>query len=95
MQGVVSVVVCKGDLFCRTGLDFFIGVIHIASRITKSAQEDDNVCKVFGALLQFALFSSSAWYFALAIDLLFSIRNPFRYNCVFGKLLLSTCSTVY
>jgi len=75
------------DLFCRTGLDLIIGAIHIASRISNSAQEDNTLCKVYGALLQFALFSSSAWYFALAIDLMFSIRNPFRYDCVLGTVV--------
>ena len=69
-------------------LDFLIAVIHIASFIAKSAEKDDAGCKVLGALLQFALFASSAWYFGLAIDLLFSIRNPFRYDCCCCKCVV-------
>jgi len=67
-------------ILCRTALDFVIAIVHIVSRATRSARNDDTCCKLLGAILQFGLVSSSGWLLVLALDLFLSIRNPFRYD---------------
>eukprot|EP00118_Oscarella_pearsei_P016650 m.160912 g.160912 ORF g.160912 m.160912 type:complete len:729 (+) comp38791_c0_seq12:54-2240(+) len=66
-------------LFYRTVSDAILAVLGIVvSAMRLSNNEDDcQGCLAPSMIFQFSVFSSSAWYVILAIDLLLAIRNPF------------------
>ena len=80
-------------IYWKLTADFILAITSLLSRATRHpnlSMYDNNCNAAVAGLVQFCLLSSETWFFAMALDLFSSLRNPFssykkktvRYHCM-------------
>eukprot|EP01137_Pigoraptor_chileana_P012136 Opistho-2@64148 len=108
--GTVSLFVLYPDLrkhpgqiiLFRSLCDITFNLCQVFSYVAGEPGPDDASCLWLGVVNQFSAFASNAWYFALSLDTLLAVRNPFSvgaehmklYHAIVWSTSFATCSVM-